>query len=398
MAKLKDIFWFVFKNAFERKLKVSLTILGIIIAIFIFIFFIFISNGLSYALSNQFNSLGVNDLIVKPYTSPALSAPVGEGLTDSDIDKIEQVISNYLYVAPGLASNCLVEYNHKKKVLMAVSYDGKYFEKIKNNLGIEIDKGRFLRQKDNSAVVIGHKVATDTFDKKINVGDRITIDNKKFRVIGIIKEKGDLLLDNGILMNLKDMQDISGINTYSFIRIGFINGTNLSKMEQKINAKLNKEGKEKKVTITSSKQVISKLNNILGVLTAIISLISFIALLVGGVNIMNTMYSNVYERINEISVMKAIGAKNKDIFLIYLIESSVFGFLGAIIGFILSYLLALLLSHIVHNILNILVPVYFDVYLFLGSIVFTILFSVFFGTYPALKASKINPAENLRDE
>lgn len=130
----------------------------------------------------------------------------------------------------------------------------------------------------------------------------------------------------------------------------------------------------------------------------IIGFVSSVALVVGGINVMNTMYSNVLERLNEISVMKAIGATNADIRNIFLVESSILGFLGATAGFLFAYSLAKVLSLVIINFAKFNVPVYFEVSFFFQVILIAAFFAMLFGTYPAIRAARTNPADNLRDE
>ena len=113
---------------------------------------------------------------------------------------------------------------------------------------------------------------------------------------------------------------------------------------------------------------------------------------------MNTMYSNILERINEISVMKALGATNSDIRNMFLIESSILGLIGAFVGFMLAYGLAELLSYLITNFGGYNVPVNFSFELFIYTMLITTFFAMLFGTYPAIRASYVDPADNLRDE
>lgn len=218
-----------------------------------------------------------------------------------------------------------------------------------------------------------------------------------FRVIGIGKERGDLFVDSAAIMSFDDIKKISGQDTYSFIRVSFYENADLQFMKEAIDEKLNPRNGEKRINITSPDQAMDQFNQIIGVLTMIISFVSGIALIVGGINVMNTMYSNILERINEISVMKAIGATNEDIRNLFLIESFILGFIGALIGFFMSYGLAELLSMAIIN-AGYNVPIYFDWTFFLEVIGITSIFAMLFGTYPAIRAAKVDPADNLRDE
>lgn len=400
MVNFNDLLRFVFNNMYEKRKRVFLTISGIIIGIFTFTFFIFASQGLSNTISGQFSSLGVNALVVQPYGAPGGGPPNGfGGLDDTDIEKIKQVIRNYDYITPVIFHSDQYEYNRKKEVILSVSYPDEIWDELGRDLGLNIAEGRMIRPGDSSVVVVGAK-AREVFDEDnpLEVGSSIKVGDKKFRVIGLIEERGDLFIDSSMLMGFEDIKDLSGQDTYSGIRINFLEGTDFELMQENIERKLNPNSKEKRIQINSPKQAIEQFNSIIGVLQMIIGFVSSIALVVGGINVMNTMYSNILERVNEISVMKALGGTNSDILYLFLIESSFLGFFGALIGFFLSYGLAELLSYLITNFAGYNVPVNFDWTFFILVMVITSLFAMLFGTYPAVRASKVNPADNLRDE
>lgn len=393
-----ESFKLVIKNMLEKKGRVFLTIAGIVIGIFTFSFFIFVSQGLTNAIYEQFSSVGLNSLGVQ-LSDNSNRGPGGSGLTDTDIARIKQVVREYNYIAPGIFFTPRYEYSNQKQDIVSVSYPDQNLNEVLDNLGIDVQSGRRIDKGDRGNIMIGDKVAYEIFDNiDLKVGNSLRIEDKNFRVIGIIKKQGDLFIDNSIFMNFDDIKEISGQDTYSVIRIGFIEGADLDFYKVQLENRLNPNNKEKKYRVTSSAQVIEQFNMIIGLLGAIIGFISSVALIVGGINVMNTMYSNVLERINEISVMKAIGARNSDIRNLYLIESSLLGFMGGLSGFILAYLFAEFLSFFIKNFAGYNVPVYFDFQLFLFIVGGTIILTTIFGTYPAIRAAKINPSDNLRDE
>jgi putative ABC transport system permease protein len=163
-----------------------------------------LTSGLSNAITEQFSSFGVNVLAVSPYTGMAQSGPPNSGdtfLTDTDIQKIKSVISNYNYVAGAIFRTGIAEYNKEKQILTSLSYKGEYWKYIEKDLDLEIEEGRFLRPNEKSTIVLGYKVATDTFDKEVSVGESIYIGDKKLRVVGILKERGDLFVDSSTMLN-----------------------------------------------------------------------------------------------------------------------------------------------------------------------------------------------------
>lgn len=400
MMNIKDAIKLVLQSMWEKKGRVFLTISGIIIGIFTFIFFIFAAQGLSNAITNQFTSFGVNVLTVQVSEgSGQAGPPSGSGLTDTDVERIKKVTNNVKYVAPVIFYQGQYEYGKKTQILTSLAYVEESLDLISQDLGFEYQEGRGIRQNDRGVIVLGGQIAKNGFgtDSQISVGTSLTIQEQRLRVVGILEERGDLFVDNSVILPFQDIKTISGQDTYTNIRVSFFEGTDLQAQKEAIERELN-PGSENRVRISSPQEAIDQLNNIVGVLTFIIAFISSIALLVGGINVMNTMYSSVIERINEISVIKALGGKNSDILLIFLIESSLLGFIGSILGFLLAYGLAELLSFIISSFTSYTVPITFDITLFILVVIITSLIATLFGTYPAVKAAKTNPSENLRDE
>jgi len=392
-----DSFKLILKSMDEKKGRVFLTVSGIIIGIFVFTFFIFVSQGLSNTITEQFSSIGANAIVVQPANTLGDPTTSTGGLTDTDIAKIKQVVKNYDFVAGQVLNNGLFEYGNEKQYIYSVAYPEEYIDDYTESLGIEIEKGRGLRVGDRGVVVLGYKTATETFEREIKVGSSLKIEGRSLRVIGIVKERGDLFLDSSIVMSMDDMLDISGKEGYDVIRVNMLPDADLNRAKEAIDQKLNPNNDEEYVDIQTSQDIIDQFNQILGVLTAIISFISSIALIVGFINVMNTMYSSVLERINQISVMKALGATNEDIRNLYLVESGILGLTGGLIGFLMAYGLAEIISFGLkfagYN-----VPIYFGWLFMLEVVAVTTIFAMIFGTYPALKAAKTNPADNLRDE
>ncbi len=396
---LIDLFNLVYKNLMEKKSRAFLTISGIIIGIFTFTFFLFVSQGLSNAISEQFSGFGLNVLVVQSANNQNSNGPPGgSGLTQTDLQKIKQVVRDYKYITPqNFYSQGQWEYGREKQVQVAVGFPDEYFQEVSEDIGFELVEGRLLKSGDQGVIVLGAK-AVESYETDLKVGSSVKINDESFRVIGILKERGDLFLDNAFIVPFEDIGDLRGDDTYTAIRISFLEGADLELMEKNIENRLNPNGDEKTVSISSPKDAIERFNQILGVLTLIISFVSAIALLVGGINVMNTMYSSVLERVQEISAMKALGATNNNILGMFLIESSFLGFVGALIGFVGAYILAEGLSYMITNFAGYNVPVNFSLNMFLAIILITTFFAMLFGTYPAWRGAKVNPADNLRDE
>ena len=172
-----------------------------------------------------------------------------------------------------------------------------------------------------------------------------------------------------------------------------------SEIERKLLRDRNEKLGEETFTVETPLQSLSAVTTILGIINLIVISIAAISLFVGGIGIANTMYTSVLERTNEIGIMKAIGAKNKDIFYIFLIESGLLGLIGAVMGVGLGYGVSKGIEYIAVNQLSTdLLQAAAPPYLIIGCLLFGFLIGTVSGTLPAIGASKTNVVDALRYE
>lgn len=398
MMPIRDIIKFVYRNMKEKKSRVFLTISGIIIGIFTFSLILLSSGGIENAIVGQFSAFGLDVIVVQPYDAPGGGPPSGSGLDDTDIAKIEQVVREYKYIAPVIFHTTQFEYNREKIPIVTLAYPDEYWPETFEDIGAIVEEGRNLRAGDRGVIVLGYKTAKDTFEKEVDLGSSLKFEGRNYRVVGILESRGDLFVDNSVLMPFDDIKEVSGQDTYSGIRISFIEGADIDRYQEAILRKLNPNSKEKNVQLSTPSQAIDQFGSLILMIQVVLGMFSGFVLVVGGINVMNTLYSSILERINEISVIKALGGTNRDVMVLFLAESGVLGIIGAVIGFLLAYILAETLSYLITTYAGFNVPVYFEVGTFIWVVLGTTFFSMVFGTYPAVKAAKVNPADNLRDE
>lgn len=396
--KFYDLTILVLKIMKQKPLRFSLTGFGIFIGIFTFVFFQFAANGLSQGVENQISAFGINVLNIQSANAEQNGPPTGEGLTEQNVEEIKRVSSGYKYVAPNIFFQTIFEYGREERPIISLAYKDEDLNDLYEDLSVDIQEGRNIRPGDRNVVVVGYKVATETFDNNLRIGTSLEADGKKFRVIGILEPQDDLFIDSSMRMPFRDLQDLSNQDTFSNIRISYPQGVDIEFEREKIENYFNRPNRPDVISVSSPQEALEQINQIFFTLNIVIGFISGIALIVGGINVMNTMYSNVLERINEISVFKAMGASNEQIVYMYLVESIVLSVAGSIIGFLSSYYIARVLSLFVQENLGFSFPVEFSLVFFTGVLIVTVIFGSFFGSYPAYLAAKVNPADNLRDE
>jgi putative ABC transport system permease protein len=267
---------------------------------------------------------------------------------------------------------------------------------------LQLEDGRLLKEGDKGKVVLGSSFTGDEFGKKIRVGSVLSIQGKNFEVVGILKPASSFQVNLAILMMENDMKEI--LNIGDEIDIIMIKTQSIQETEQvagRIEQKLRKDRNEKvgeeDFSVLTPLQAISSINTVLNVINIVVTGIAAISLVVGGIGIMNTMYTSVLERTKEIGTMKAIGARNSDILKIFLIESALLGLVGGIIGALIGLSFAFIASFGANSAFgSSIISVSISYPLLLGAILFSSLIGTFAGLLPAYQASRLNPVEALR--
>ena len=403
---ISDYLKLAIKNLRQRKLRSWLTMLGIFISIATIFTLISLSLGLQGAVKEQFRILGADKFFVQPSTG-FLGHPGSVGgviLTEKDVEILSKVrgVKDYSYY---VIANAKIQDGKEIKYVMIAGLPLNHVSVYEEISTFKAEQGRLLKEGDREEIVIGNLFSTgEIFDKKINAGDKIKINGKDFKVKGILETLGNPQDDSLILMGLEDFRELFDIpERIDFVMIQINEGENILDVANNAEEKLRKfrgeTEKTQKFSILTPEDLLSSFQDILLIITAFLASIAMISLIVGGVGIANTMYTSVVERTKEIGTMKAVGAQNKDILYIFLIESGLLGLVGAIIGVILGFGFSKTIEYFVKNIYDTnLLQVATPIYLVLGCLVFGFLIGTISGVFPAWRASKINVVDALRYE
>ena len=242
----------------------------------------------------------------------------------------------------------------------------------------------------------------ELFEKKLRVGDKVTIKDKSFSIAGFLQRTGQPFGETFVMMNEEDMKNLLDINDEWDIIVGKvaegIDSVAIGKtLDKRFLQDRGLKEWEKDYTIQTPDDIIDSLGNILLVVQAILVGIASISLIVGGIGIMNTMYTAVLERTGEIGIIKSIGARNSTVLLIFLFESGMLGLVGGLIGLLLGVILSLTVQffgtlYFGTQLLN----ASFPTYLMIGALLFSFSVGSFAGTFPAVRASRLKPVDALR--
>ncbi|MCH8520129.1 MAG: ABC transporter permease [Nanoarchaeota archaeon] len=197
----------------EKPQRVFLTTFGIFIGIFTFVFFQFAGNGLSAGVEDQLSTFGLNVITLSPADAPPQTGPPsGGGITQNQLREVERVARGYNYVTGGIFYPAIFSYGREEAVIVTQAFPDENLYDIEQDLNFNVAQGRNLRPGDRGVVVLGAKVAKETFSRELQLGNSISFDNgevdRTFRVVGILEQRDDLFVDFSMRLSLSDIQDI----------------------------------------------------------------------------------------------------------------------------------------------------------------------------------------------
>jgi len=403
---LKDYLLFSFNNLRSRRLRSWLTMLGIFIGIAAVVALIGLGEGLRNAIISQFGFLGTDIISV---TATGGLGPPGTGvlkpLTDKELDGVKEVAGVEAAAGRIIEPGKLV-FNDKAAFGYAASIpDGEGRDLMEHVMNMKAEKGRLLEDGDKGVVFLGYLFFEEDnpFGKSIVPGSKVEIQDKEFKVIGIMEKKGNFQLDGVVFLNDDDLRDLVGREKgeYDIIAARFNENADVNEIKTGIEKKLRKirdvdEGDED-FSVQTPGEILESVNSTILAVQIFVYIIAGISLLVGGIGIMNTMYTAVVERTKEIGIMKSIGARNSAIFTLFFIESGFLGTVGGAIGALIGFSLAKGVAFIGRLVLGSeLIAADIGFGLIFGALLFSFVIGSFFGTLPAFQASKLNPVDALR--
>ena len=402
---LSDYLKLAVNSLMKRKLRSWLTMIGIFIGIAAVVSLIGLGEGLRSAITSQFGALGADMITVQAsgiqYGPPGTGviAPLEIGLEDK-MDKIEGVE----FAIPRLLKSGSMEFNDRLQFGIAASMpDGNYRKEIETMVGLKISKGRLLKDGDRNKIVVGNNFADDdVFGKAINPGDKVLLNGKQFEVVGILKKTGNFFMDGAVIVNDDPLRELfDDTDEISIMAVKVKDRDDIEHVKERIEKLMRderdvKEGEED-FSVELATNTIETINSTLFAVQIFVYIIAGISLLVGGIGIMNTMYTAVVERTKEIGIIKSIGGRNSDIFYLFLIESGLLGMVGGIIGTTLGVLLAKGMAAAgAAQLGSDLIQAQISPWLVIGALAFSFIIGCIAGITPAVRASKLHPVDALR--
>jgi len=396
---------------FTNRLRSLLTMLGIVIGVAAVVGTIAVGEGARTLILEEVEKVGGRTLFIVERHSWIkrgdrwIRNPSREYLTRDDALAIETLAPSVKEITPEIINDvhATTERDSQRYIMEATIPS---FTESQNWL---LDFGRFLSKEDmttwKKVAVIGAKVWEEMFNRINPIGHEIRLGRERFTVIGVMEERGtafgDFDRDREIIVPLTTAQQRFRGNDRVDIFWGKAKSYEVADeaVEETKKILLRRHNDEEFFEIQSVKGALEQINKIILIIKVMLGGTAAIALLVGGVGIMNMMLVSVTERTREIGLRKAIGAKNRDILFQFLIEAIILCLFGGMVGILAGYGLGAGLSKIISGIIKVVQwPFTVSFRSILLAVSASASIGIFFGLYPARKASRLQPVEALRYE
>ncbi len=393
-----------FRTLRPHKMRSALTMLGIVIGSGALVAVMSMIAGLNQSVSAQFQSIGTDIISVSKY--PWIQMGDSEDfrnrkdITLADAEAVGRLPSVGL-MAPNIHTRRNIAYGGETVRDTLVTGSTAEYETIDNYL---VDSGRFITNLDDdrhrASVVLGADVAEELFHLRDPLGHDIKVGGKRFTVVGVMEAKGDIFgesLDDLVIIPITTFQKAFGRRRSVVIDCSPADGVSMQRTMEEIRQLLRIRRQVPRndpddFAINTQSDLVSGYNALTGVLYMAMVGIVGLALLVGGIGVMNVMLVSVAERTREIGVRKAIGARRRDITLQFLVESVILTGLGGGLGILGGSAIAFLVKAATP------LPAAVTPTAVILAASFALVTGLTFGVYPATRAGRLNPMEALRYE
>ena len=419
--KLATSFGLSWNFLVHSKLRSWLTIIGIVIGVSAVVAIVSLGEGLSSEVGERFAEFGADLITISPGGSRASFAfrgfggggggmPLGMAGTGSDeqdpltIKDVQVIrpIENVLSVAGSVSGNAELYYLSESIRINVEGVDPLVWLDITTS---EVAEGRVLGPADHNSVILGYSVVYEMFKQPLALNRQVIINDKTFKIVGILAQGDD---DRAVVM-LEDsareiLEDIDSAE-YSRITVKVSDDSEevVNSVIESIDAKLmisrHVLNDDKDYTISSPLSMRETIAETSASITIFLGAIAAVSLLVGAVGVANTMFTSVLEKTKDIGVMKAIGAKNFDIMLIFLLNSSLVGLVGGVFGVVLGAFFSALMPLFLGDVMflrggftNV------SLRLVVSALILSFIIGGLAGLIPAYRASKLKPVDALRYE
>jgi len=397
-----------------NKVRSALTVLGIVIGITAIMLIVSLGEGARGLIIGQIEGLGADTIVLRPGRTPKgpsdfAQTLFADSLKERDIEflKRKEYVPDLVSLAPVVMISDAVAYGNQVEHPTIFGWSATFMQQMMN---ITVQEGELFSDDDikqeASVAVLGSKTAENLFANEDPVGKNVRIKGKNFRVVAVLAPGNAGIFDTNNLVVVPYTTAriyLSGKDYYQEVMLKVGDPKNVARSVEDIKSTLRElhnitDPEKDDFYIETQQGAIAQISTILSVLTAFLSAVVAIALVVGGIGVMNVMLVSVTERTREIGLRKALGATRGDILAQFLLEAVFLTLMGGMIGVILGTLLGYLVSIVLSQQLGLVWVFAFPVNATLIGLGVSAFVGLVFGGYPAWKASRKSPIEALRYE
>lgn len=403
MVISKESVKYSLNNIKKSKARSILTVLSIFVGITTIFIFVSFGWGLYDYIDEFTSSSSADKLLIMPKGTGAPGLDSTFKLLDDDLRAIKNTPGVYeatgVYVGVGEIVQGSI-----RKYIFVTSYDPD-FPMVMELSNIDIIEGRALRPSDSGKVTLGYNylIKNKIFPKEYFINSKINVQGQDLRIVGFYESVGNPQDDSNIYATNDFMPELYPNKELSYgMIIARVDKDNIDDVADNVQKKLrqsrNLDAGKEDFTVQSYADLLDSFSIVLNIIIGFILLIAFISVVVSAINTANTMITSVLERFKEIGVLKSIGARNSEVFKIFLFESGFLGFVAGSIGVLVGWLATDVAADILDSLGYGFLSPHYSWGLFAGLILFATLTGAISGLIPAWRASKINAVDALRYE
>jgi len=395
----------------HSRLRSWLTILGIVIGVASVIAIMSLGAGMQQQINSRIGDMGLDLITITAGASRGMrpgpggggfgggSATASDEIPELDRTDVQALkgIPDITAIDTQISGTVEVYFLSKSGEVSLTGVDQKEWADITTT---ELAEGRMLGPADSNVVVIGGRLADGFFDSPLGINKMLTIEDRAFRIVGVLDdqstsiympiqmayqviEDSDQDVYDRVIVKIKDEEKVENITT---------------KIEKKLMMIRHVTEKDKDFSVSNNQQNNERMQEMVSSMTLFLTAIAAVSLLVGAVGIANTMFTSVLEKTKDIGIMKAIGARNKDILTIFLMNASLIGFIGGAIGVVFGIMISGFIPYIMTDMRMLGGQAIVTTTSVVGALLVSMFVGIIAGAIPAWKASKLKPVDALRYE
>jgi putative ABC transport system permease protein len=392
----------------HSKLRSWLTIIGIVIGVAAVVSIMSLGDSMTMNVESRFADMDLTTITVTPGYSRAQSymhGPPGQsqtGSTSSDVELTDKdimalkLVGNIQYMYGQISGREDVYFLGESASLSIAGVDPQIWQYVTS---FDVESGRLLEPADKFVAVIGSGIAEDIFEQPVGTNMVLTINGRSVRVVGILESEGGSS-DRQIIIPIDAAVEViedAEKDSFDSIVVKVEDVDTVETVAEEIETKLmisrHVTDRDRDFSVSESKSMIENVSQTLGAMNMFLGAIAAVSLVVGAVGIANTMFTSVLEKTKEIGTMKAIGAKNRDIMMIFIFNSAMVGFVGGALGVIFGSIASVYLPPMLG-----MPTTGLSLELMVFGLLIAMVTGVISGAVPAYRASRLKPVDALRYE